>query len=683
MMENRMHAGYTSIKKAIVIGTLGVATSGADPAFAQLLNTAPEASISATDDVGVDLRSGKLTVDMGNLSIGHQEAPALSYNVLAASGLADAIVTDGVAFENCITYDAGGGYGSVPGCIYQGYSYRLNGQSDAYMVSPPSYTAPAGFTEKGKMVASGGNILTMKDGAIWEFGNGGLNIYSGNGWGLKGFLTKITRPDGEVLTYYYSSGELRSIVSSTGYMLHLEGNKSPYYSSGGITIMDPGRPTKVVLINLAFQYCDPMAVSCSGQTIVWPSMSYSWQPSGVAATDNMGRTRQHLVTGTGQFSQFKMIWPSGAWLEFGLENWQDYYISGGLTIACDRRSATKWVKTAVGQWNYEFTKNHACRGGPSVGSNVSTSPDGTTRSWDKDALGRKTAYEISTYSNQFGWDEKEVTRITRPEGDRYDFLRDLRLNVKTLTVTSKDGTQTIAAEANFPEQCTAATAKYCNRPAYTIDANGNRTDYTYSPEHGGVLTKTLPAGADGIRPQIRYTYQQMSAQFRNSAGQTVSGSPIWKAVSEATCRTQASCTGTADELVTSYSYDGNLLPTVTTKTQGTGAVLEVVARVYDAVGNVISVDGPATGTADTTYLFYDGARQLTGEIGPDPDGSGALPRPAKRRTYNADGKFASEEVGTVTGITQSLLDVMSVTQFTRNTYDPATGQLVKTERGNP
>jgi len=56
----------------------------------------------------------------------------------------------------------------------------------------------------------------------------------------------------------------------------------------------------------------------------------------------------------------------------------------------------------------------------------------------------------------------------------------------------------------------------------------NETDYTYDPTHGGVLTKTLPADANGIRPKTTYTYTQRYAWALNASGAYVqSAAPIW------------------------------------------------------------------------------------------------------------------------------------------------------------
>ena len=51
---------------------------------------------------------------------------------------------------------------------------------------------------------------------------------------------------------------------------------------------------------------------------------------------------------------------------------------------------------------------------------------------------------------------------------------------------------------------------------------------------------------------------------------------------------------------------------------------------YDAHGNLLTVDGPLSGTADTVRYRYDAARRRIGTISPDPDGAGALKHRAAR-----------------------------------------------------
>lgn len=107
-----------------------------------------------------------------------------------------------------------------------------------------------------------------------------------------------------------------------------------------------------------------------------------------------------------------------------------------------------------------------------------------------------------------------------------------------------------------------ADAKLCRSPTTQIDANGNQTDFTYDPAHGGVLTETGPA-VGGVRPQTRYAYMQRQAWIKNSGGADVqTGYPVWLLASKSICKTSAAtgnpaapCSaGAGDEVRTLYDY---------------------------------------------------------------------------------------------------------------------------------
>ena len=113
------------------------------------------------------------------------------------------------------------------------------------------------------------------------------------------------------------------------------------------------------------------------------------------------------------------------------------------------------------------------------------------------------------------------------------------------------------------QPCTAA--RVCNKPTYTIDARGKRTDYDYDDAHGGVTRVRLPA-ADGSpgtkRPETRYTYTALQASYRNGSGTIIQGTPVYKLTGISQCRTGAvddapSCIGTTDETRTTLTYDAN------------------------------------------------------------------------------------------------------------------------------
>jgi hypothetical protein len=81
------------------------------------------------------------------------------------------------------------------------------------------------------------------------------------------------------------------------------------------------------------------------------------------------------------------------------------------------------------------------------------------------------------------------------------------------------------------------------------------TDYTYK-SHGQILTETKPAPTVGApRPKITNTYTDRTAIIRDaSSNLVVAGSAISLLTKTSTCRTQSSCTGTTDEIITDYDY---------------------------------------------------------------------------------------------------------------------------------
>ncbi|HLA73081.1 MAG TPA: RHS repeat-associated core domain-containing protein [Steroidobacteraceae bacterium] len=264
--------------------------------------------------------------------------------------------------------------------------------------------------------------------------------------------------------------------------------------------------------------------------------------------------------------------------------------------------------------------------------------------------------------------------IVYPETNRLDYSFDSRHNQIQAKATAKSGSSltAIISSANYPSSCTPATAKTCNKPTYTIDSLNRRTDFTWDTAHGGMLTKTLPAPVAGaIRPQTRYTYQQLSAQYKNASGQLVAGPPMWRLVSTSTCRTQATCAGTPDEVVTTISYNGNLLPTVETTRAGDFSVSSTITKTYDSVGNVIAIDGPLAGSADTTRFVYNLARELVATMSPDPDQGGSLNVRVTRTTYDNDGLATLAEQGTAINQSDAALATMTVIRQTSIVYDSA------------
>lgn len=190
-------------------------------------------------------------------------------------------------------------------------------------------------------------------------------------------------------------------------------------------------------------------------------------------------------------------------------------------------------------------------------------------------------------------------RITYPEGNSVQFTYDARGNILTKTIVPKPsvGGPALVERADYEPTCTDFVL--CNRPRWTEDAKGARTDFAYAPTTARPIARytgtgnwpvttrqgtgkpavvTSPA-VGGIRPQVRTSY--------------VEGLP--QVVS--TCLTQASCAGTSDEVVTSYLW-GHTMPSLWTlmgKTVTAGGVTLRTCYGYDINGRVVSETPPAAG----------------------------------------------------------------------------------------
>ena len=65
-------------------------------------------------------------------------------------------------------------------------------------------------------------------------------------------------------------------------------------------------------------------------------------------------------------------------------------------------------------------------------------------------------------------------------------------------------------------------------------------------------------------------------------------------------------------------------PTSVTSGAGDNSLTATQTMTYDPVGDLATVDGPLSGTADTTRYRYNAARERIGVISPDPDSTGGL-----------------------------------------------------------
>ena len=185
-----------------------------------------------------------------------------------------------------------------------------------------------------------------------------------------------------------------------------------------------------------------------------------------------------------------------------------------------------------------------------------------------------------------------------PEGNKrkYDYgPRDL---VTQITYFSKPNSGLSSFSETRAYGCSADPCS--GKPTAVTDARGNTTDYTYNTTHGGVLTETLPADANGIRPQTRYFYGQRYAWIKSGSSYVQASSPVWVLTSEEHCRTSAAsgngCVGgAADEVVTTYDYGPNSGPNnlwLRGKVVTANGESHRTCYSYDGYGNRISETKP-------------------------------------------------------------------------------------------
>lgn len=185
---------------------------------------------------------------------------------------------------------------------------------------------------------------------------------------------------------------------------------------------------------------------------------------------------------------------------------------------------------------------------------------------------------------------------------------------------------------------------------------------------------TMPADASGIRARRRFSYQTFYAFTKNSSGSYVQAStPVWRLTETAICLTGTTCSASAD-VKTSFSYGTTGVANnraLLTTTQDPGGLNITTSLAYDRWSNLLTTNGPLSGSADLTRLRYDTERRVIGSIQPDPDGAGSLRHPATRIIYDLNGLPIATESGTVASQSDAAWAAFAVQERLETTYDTA------------
>ncbi|MFB0999346.1 MAG: hypothetical protein QMC13_03855, partial [Colwellia sp.] len=211
---------------------------------------------------------------------------------------------------------------------------------------------------------------------------------------------------------------------------------------------------------------------------------------------------------------------------------------------------------------------------------------------DKDSLGNITTYGYTT-GNRLG-------SVLYPEGNQEIYTYDSLGNITSKRLIDKPTSSLIDIVVTANYDLTNCSILNCFRPNYKIDANGNRTDYTFDANHGEMLTKTEPLADSGERRITTNTYKDYNGLNR-----------LWKT---SVCGT-SEC-GTKHEQITIYDYfESTKLPKTITKTNGVGSISQTTTYKYLNSGHLEVEDGPLAGTSDAKYYRYDASGRQTWHIG--------------------------------------------------------------------
>lgn len=410
---------------------------------------------------------------------------------------------------------------------------------------------------------------------------------------------------------------------------------------------------------------DASADSCT-LTQTWPSASYSSQ--GAVVTDANGGVTTYAAGSDG----IESITPPGA-------------SSPTVSVSYDGNGRVSSVTSHGVTYGYAYVDNS----GAHTRTTTVTDPASNSRVYVSDTTNftlTSVTDELSrTTSYQYDGNGR-VTRVTFPLGNYVAYTYDGRGNVTETrrVAVSGSGLPDIVTTASYDSACSNQLT--CNQPNNTTNALGQTTLYTYDSSHGGVLTVTAPDPATGaacpasgaVCPQTRTTYAGRQAYFHNGTS-SWAYSP-WTAhlpteVSACAAGNASACVGTTAETRNTVSYGptgttaNNLLPLSVTSADGTGALSAVTAATYDGIGNLLTIDGPLSGTDDTTTFRYDVLRRRVGAISPDPDGSGAMLRRAQRTVYASSNLVSQVDQGTVTGTSDSAWAAFAMLQSIAFTYD--------------
>lgn len=538
--------GRTCFATAPLLFGIGMST----PSLAQTALQPPE--FEQVDANGVDLLSGSasFSVDLGSVGSG---IGALGFRNFWFGN------TDSNSLNNTLAltvYE-----GPKGGQEKWSATVSFDGSSNTFNEIDPAGSENWALARSigPKLTASGANrVLTMPDGETRTYG-----IPSGNN-SFQMLLSRV-QPNGVTWIYqweegqYLGQGRATSVTNNLGYRIALE-----YLSNTSSAMSDWAFVKTVRFYNLAVSGTVPVATATRTRT----GTSVDIVTSGGQVWRVLGQTSPSNTDVYVSSVPFQVKTPSSSAVNRA-------YTAITLKIAALPTYNQHFTTSAtINGMTYGYDFVMASVNGSNIGTTRVTDPLGKTREvqyTDYTAPLAKAAFPLRVTDEtgnvtQYAANGYIVTSVTRPEGDQDVLSYDARGNLTGITHKAKPGSglPDMVESASYPATCTNTII--CNRPTSVTDRKGLTTDYTYDPQHGGVLTESLPATPAGVRPVKRHSYVQRSAWISNSAGGYVQSTPpVWLKSEERTCRTTATvgnaCAGgSTDEVVTTFDYGPNSGP---------------------------------------------------------------------------------------------------------------------------
>jgi len=580
-MKNYVKIGRIATSSIALIMATSIAPSSA---LAEPGIPAGEPTI-VEDDLGVNLMSGSASIGGTAVSVGLEGSGGLTFRTwldlssfwrdnmraylsnVERNSLPPGLDTVGVSSGNSLGRYAitGGSYpnASYTPVIEDGSSLTLDLQKNFVMIQ-----------RDGKKVSS--NFLCKSPDGRQMYDN--MTSYEVGTW-----ANKVENPNGEILRVYFitlygSDGcekahRIQSMKNNFGYQIHFD------YATEDIQSIDWDRVTAVTAINKSVDYCGDTAIRCLNMTKAWPSVQFSEQI--VNLGNNYSYKTMSYVDSVGKSATVRYDYAPGFQYQVTLTKEgaelakYTALLSTPRTIEAITKGGKTWTYSHFTPdpfeiWSVAFQRTSPLGGVKAVQSEALY---GQVR-WTKDEQGNVTKYFYD--ANHL------LTHVLLPEGSldangnpaagytKYDY--DARANVIKTTVVAKAGSglANIVTSAGFDTTC--SNRKTCNQPNWTRDADANQLDpahsntaldtlYSYSPDHGGVLSVMGPAPVSGAaRPLKLNTYAQRYAWVKNASGTLVQlTDPVWLIATSTQCQTVAGgnspvCDTAAPQTVTTFEY---------------------------------------------------------------------------------------------------------------------------------